>query len=274
MIFAINQRTQISLRMSENQSRRRFDKIRVPSAYQMVADAIETAIIAGRLSPGDELGTEAELVRQFGVNRSTVREGIRVLEQSGLVRRESGRKLFVCLPQYQTLSTRMSRAMILHEVTFFELYKTAMILEVSAAEAAVRHADQADIAALEDNQESAEAAADDPALMAKVDTEFHALLARLSRNRVLELAREPAALLFMPTAELICRLVPEGARRLIEAHRNIIDAIEKRDVEQARIWMRRHVDDWKKGFERTGHKIDQPVGPLFSRLSSGNAFAG
>jgi DNA-binding GntR family transcriptional regulator len=50
----------------------RFEKIKVPSAYQMVAEAIEREIMAGRLRPGDEIGTEAELVRQFGVNRSTV----------------------------------------------------------------------------------------------------------------------------------------------------------------------------------------------------------
>ena len=54
-------------------------------AYQLVAEAIEREILAGRIRPGDPLGTEAELVKQFGVNRSTVREGIRLLEQGGLV---------------------------------------------------------------------------------------------------------------------------------------------------------------------------------------------
>ena len=73
----------------------KFDAIKVPSAYQLVADAIEAEIVSGRLVPGDEIGTEAELVRQFGVNRSTIREGIRVLEQSGLVRRGGSRKLSV-----------------------------------------------------------------------------------------------------------------------------------------------------------------------------------
>lgn len=257
--------------MSDIQSAQRFDKIKVPSAYQMVADAIEQEIIAGRLAPGDEIGTEAELVRQFGVNRSTVREGIRVLEQGGLVRRQSGRKLYVCVPRYKTLSTRMSRAMILHEVTFQELFETAMILEVGATEAAVTHADEKDIAALQEIQRKIAAAVNDPARLAKLDTEFHAQLAQISRNRVLELAREPAALLFFPTAELICRVVPEGGPRLVAAHQQIIDAIVNRDVEAARNWMRRHVNDWKKGFERAGQKIHEPVGPLFSRLSPGSA---
>jgi len=244
--------------MSDN-ALNRFEPIKAPSAYEMVAEAIEREITSGRLKPGDEIGTEAELVRQFGVNRSTVREGIRVLEQSGLVRREAARKLFVCTPHYRYLSSRMSRALIISEVTFRELYETAMVLELGAIEGAVAAATDEDLAALEDNQRQAEAAVDDPMRLAEVDTDFHALIAHASHNRVLELAREPAALLFFPTSEMICRKVSEGARRMVDAHRELIDSIRARDVERARLWMTRHVTDWKKGFERTGRSIDEPV---------------
>jgi DNA-binding FadR family transcriptional regulator len=231
----------------------------------MVAEAIEREITSGRLKPGDEIGTEAELVRQFGVNRSTVREGIRVLEQSGLVRREAARKLFVCTPHYRDLSSRMSRALVIGEVTFREVFETAMALELGAVEGAVDHAGEDDIAALERNQAEAEAAVADPAALAEVDTRFHELLARAAHNRVLELAREPAALLFFPTSEMICRTVPEGGRRMVEAHGRVLDAIRRRDREGARLWMRRHVTDWKKGFERTGRSIDGPVEYSFDR---------
>jgi len=44
-------------------------------AYQLVAEAIERRILSGGIRPGEPIGTEAELVKQFGVNRSTVREG-------------------------------------------------------------------------------------------------------------------------------------------------------------------------------------------------------
>ncbi|HEY5832150.1 MAG TPA: winged helix-turn-helix domain-containing protein, partial [Hyphomicrobiaceae bacterium] len=55
----------------------RFERIKARPAYELVAEAIERKILAGRLKPGDPVGTESELVKQFGVNRSTVREGIR-----------------------------------------------------------------------------------------------------------------------------------------------------------------------------------------------------
>ena len=245
----------------------RFDRIRVPSAYEMVAEAIEAEIVSGRLRPGDEIGTEAALVRQFGVNRSTVREGIRVLEQGGLVRRGAGRKLYGCEPRYDALSSRISRALVLQDVTFRELFDAALILEVGAVEGAVAHADAEVIAALEANQSRIEQAIGNPVLLSEIDTEFHALVAHASRNRVLELAREPAALLFFPSSEMICRRVPEGGPRMVEAHRRIIDAIKARDLELARLWMRRHLVDWRKDFMRAGREIDAPVERIFARYA-------
>lgn len=251
----------------------RFARIKVPSAYQLVAEAIEREILSGRLKPGDEIGTEAELVRQFGVNRSTVREGIRLLEQSGLVQREAGRRLHVCLPRYRSLSSRMSRALVLHQVTFREIYEASQVLEAASVEGAVIRADAADLDALEVNQQKAEAAVSDPVRLAEIDTEFHALIARASHNRVLELAREPAALLFFPTTELVCRRVPEGAGRMVAAHRYIIDAVKARDGDAARLWMRRHVADWRRGFEKAGRDIDEPVERMFDLAVTGGVYA-
>ncbi|MBP0441424.1 FadR/GntR family transcriptional regulator [Tianweitania sediminis] len=245
----------------------RYDRITVSSAYQKVAEAIEQQIIGGTLRPGDEVGTEAELVQQFGVNRSTVREGIRVLEQSGLVRREANRKLFVCAPRYRNLLSRMTRAMVLQEVTFRELFETAVVLETGAAEAAALRANPGDLQDLEGNLAEAEAVAHDPAKLAEVDSRFHALVARIAGNRVLELAREPGALLFFPTSELVCRKVPEGAGRMLQAHRYIIAAIRAGNADEARLWMRRHVVDWKRGFERAGHSMDEAVESLVAGRS-------
>ena len=105
--------------------------------------------MARRIRPGEPIGTEAQLVQQFGVNRSTVREGIRLLEQSGLIHRDSGRRLTASLPHYSRLATRMSRAMLLHEVTFKELWEATTALEIATVEQAAEHATADDIAELD-----------------------------------------------------------------------------------------------------------------------------
>ena len=232
-------------------------------AYRRVAEAVERDIVAGRLKAGQPLGTEAALVAQFGVNRSTVREGIRLLEHSGLVRRDSSRRLWVERPRTERLVSNMRRALVLHEVTFRELYEAAMALQLATIEGAVEHAGAADIAALDENISRTERSLGNPRLVAHLDGEFHALVGRASHNRVLELAREPSELLVMSSTELILRKVKEGAPRMLEAHRMYDDAIRRRDREAGRLWARRHLEDWRRGFERTGKDLDQPIDRIY-----------
>lgn len=241
----------------------KFGRISSTPAYRLVAEAIERRILSGRIRPGEPIGTEAELVKQFGVNRSTVREGIRLLEHDGLIRRESNRRLSAGLPHYERLATRSTRALILSEVTFRELYEAAMALQIATIEAAAERATPAMIAAMEGNIAQTAKVLEDTAAVAELDTEFHAMIGKASDNRVLQLAREPSDLLIFPTTELVLRQVKEGPARLLEAHRMMLDAIRRRDKESARLWARRHINDWRKGFERAGNDLDQPIDKIY-----------
>jgi DNA-binding FadR family transcriptional regulator len=241
----------------------RFSRVASTPAYQLVAEAIEREIVAGHMRPGDPLGTEAELVKQFGVNRSTVREGIRLLEQGGLLRRDSSRRLWIGLPHYDRLATRLSRALVLQEVTFRELYEAALAIQTATIEMAVERATPELIAQLEENVARTEATLSDPVAVSELDAEFHSLIGRAARNRVLQLAREPSESLVAPTTEIILRKVKEGAPRLLHAHRMYLDALRRRDKEAGRLWVRRHINDWRKGFERAGRDLDQPIDRIY-----------
>ena len=241
----------------------RFSRVASTPAYQLVAEAIEREIVAGHMRPGDPLGTEAELVKQFGVNRSTVREGIRLLEQGGLVRRDSSRRLWIGLPHYDRLATRLSRALVLQEVTFRELYEAALAIQTATIEMAVERATPELIAQLEENVARTEETLTDPVAVSELDAEFHSLIGRAARNRVLQLAREPSESLVAPTTEIILRKVREGAPRLLHAHRMYLDALRRRDKDAGRLWVRRHINDWRKGFERAGRDLDQPIDRIY-----------
>ena len=102
----------------------------------------------------------------------------------------------------------------------------------------------------------------DPASLAERDVEFHVLLAKAPQNRVLQLAREPAAQLFFPTTEMIVGGVAQGGARLVEAHRHLLDAIRRRDREAGLVWMRRHLQDWRRGFERIA-TLDRSVEHMY-----------
>jgi GntR family transcriptional regulator, transcriptional repressor for pyruvate dehydrogenase complex len=249
------------------QAAAKFSRIDSTPAYRQVAEAIERDIVSGKLRAGDALGTEAQLVKQFGVNRSTVREGIRLLEQGGLVRRDSSRRLWVGLPHYDRLASRTSRALVLHQVTFRELYEAALPLQIATIEAAIERATPELIEELEANIARMAGVLGDPAHVATLDSEFHSLIGKASCNRVLQLAREPSEMLVLPTTELVLRHVKEGATRMVHAHRMYVDALRRRDKDAGRLWARRHLQDWRKGFERAGRDLDAPIDHIYLRMN-------
>src|SRR5262249_13928681 len=129
---------------------------------------------------------------------------------------------------------------------------------VASIEGAVERASEQNIAELADNLLRSEMAVTNPAALAECDAEFHVLVAKASQNRVLQLAREPAAQLFYPTTEMIVAGVAEGGPRLVEAHRHLLEAIKRRDREAGVLWARRHLQDWRRGFEKIA-SLDRPV---------------
>src|ERR1700728_1425445 len=125
-----------------------FDQIQMEPAYRKVATAISGRILDRTLREGDRLPPETELARQFGVNRSTVREALRELESGGLVKRRPGSKLMsVSRPQHEAIAEGVSRALAMHDVTFLEVWSALTILEPPIAEAAARARTGADLAA-------------------------------------------------------------------------------------------------------------------------------
>lgn len=235
-----------------------FEKLDVAPAYRQVADAIEQMITAGRLQPGEWLPTETDLSGQFGVNRSTIREGIRVLEHAGLVRRD-GKRLRVAVPHYMDLASRASRALVMHQVTFQELWEVSVEVEsMSAGFAASRIGDEG-LAALQANIDEMRARIDDPDSVVALDIEFHDLLAEASGNRALALAREPISLLFHPAGTTILPRL-RTQRRILDAHVRILDLLKARNVAGVREWMERHMHDFRRGYERTGVSMSAPLG--------------
>ena len=181
----------------------RFERIKSRPAYELVAEAIERKILAGRLKPGDPVGTESELVKQFGVNRSTVREGIRLLEQSGLVAREPSRRLSVAVPHYHRLATRMTpRA---HPAAGDVPRAVAYLARAGARRRRSGHGQRTeeDLAELAANVAKTRKLQHDPAAVAELDAEFHRLIGKAAHNRVLLLAKEPSGMLVRPTTALI-----------------------------------------------------------------------
>ncbi|RWY39911.1 FadR family transcriptional regulator [Falsigemmobacter intermedius] len=237
-----------------------ISKVNVIPAYQMVSMELQRLILEGTIRPGEALPSETDLAGRFGVNRSTVREGIRQLESEGLVRRAGRKKLLITIPGQADISPRVERALLLHEVTFGELWEMALALEPLTAARAAERATETQIQALKDNVDLLEAAVTRGEPSDVIDTEFHTLLAECTGNRALLLSREPIGqLLFRPYVELSPH-VPQAPARNLRAHKEILAALIARDSDQARHWMERHIRDLRTGWEMAGRTMADPIG--------------
>src|SRR4029078_3139381 len=99
-------------------------------------------------------------------------------QRSGSVAREQSRRLSVAVPHYHRLATRMTRALILQQVTFRELWHTSRALEPAPADQAMDNATQKELAALAANVAKTRRFQHDPAALADLDAEFHKLIAQ------------------------------------------------------------------------------------------------
>ena len=97
----------------------KIEKLQLTPAYQALSVDLRQRIVAGEIQPGEPLPTEADLAQSYGVHRSTVREGLRHLEQDGLLKR-AGKKLMVTVPSSDKLAQSAERALRMRQVSSWE----------------------------------------------------------------------------------------------------------------------------------------------------------
>ncbi|HVS77869.1 MAG TPA: GntR family transcriptional regulator [Steroidobacteraceae bacterium] len=234
-----------------------FDQILLVPGYRKVAAAIAERILSRALREGERLPPETELARQFGVNRSTVREALRELESGGLLERRPGSKrMTVSRPRHRAVAKDVSRALALHDVTFFEVWEALTQLEPPMAEIAARNRTKPDIESLAAVcQRFAEENADTEKAVHHT-AEFFRCIGRATRNQVLGLAQEPLLDLLEPSLRVMIDKVPQARSRIAAAQRRIVEATAKRDAEAARGWMARHIRDFRRGYELADIALD------------------
>lgn len=235
-------------------------KLRIVRAYQGVSDELRRRIVRGEVGQGDVLPSEVELAQRFGVHRSTVREGLRQLEQEGLLRRD-GKKLVVSTPRTSDLAQAAERTLRLRQVSFLDVWQVASALEPLCAALAAARIGEDELERLEAQIAHTEAVVAAGASPVQADIDFLALVAAAAHNPALLLARAPLSLLMRAGYAAIAPALPQSGQRLLASHRKLLAALRRRDAEAAEAVMRRHLNDYKRGCEVAGMDMSLPVPP-------------
>lgn len=196
---------------------------------QMAFERLEHAILSGVIEPGQKM-SEADLARQLGISRGPLREAIGRLEGLGLVNR---------------VANQGPRVTSLRKVELIELLVFREAVEGMAARQAAIHATDAEIRQIADLLHSHE---EDPLIRSgkgyfqgSGDTDFHPRIAHASRNSRLSAFVSGPLYSILRLYRHRMSAIPGRPLAALAEHRAIVDAIEKRDPDEAERRMRDHI---------------------------------
>lgn len=213
-----------------------FDR---PRLSHEVAQRLETAILEGRLQPGERMPSERTLSAKLGVSRPVLREALRVAESRGLVVIEHGRGTFVADVAGRLMDVRPDEWLADHLDVVGHFYEARIAVEpVCAALAAERAAPESVAAVVAAVRHGAEALERGQVLsFIGADIDFHRAVAQASGNPMLELM---LARIIDPNTDLrrVLHRLPGHPPVAQERHQRILAAIQGRDARRARRTMR------------------------------------
>jgi GntR family transcriptional regulator, transcriptional repressor for pyruvate dehydrogenase complex len=197
-----------------------------------LASRLEEELAADGARPGTRLPSERQLAIRYGVSRPFVREALRSLVERGLIEIWPGRGAFVRAPRVSDAARPLDAFYRRQKATPRDLVEARLMLEREAAGLAAERAEPAELEALERVLQRFDRTGD-LIERARCDIAFHALLARMSHNPVIETMFSSIAPL---TFELMLRSLsdPQVSREGLPYHREIADAMRGRDPDRAR----------------------------------------
>ena len=191
-----------------------------------VHERLENSVVDGRFAPGAKLDLE-ELAREYACSRTPIREALRQLEASGLVRVVPKRGTFI-------------RAWDAGELA--ERFEVMAELESMCARLAARRADGADLAAIDAAHAAcaARAAVGDVEGYYRDNSVFHARVYRASRNAFLESEARRLHAMLQPYRRMQLRVRDRMDQSLAE-HEAVVAALRAGDAAEAARVMGEHV---------------------------------
>ena len=234
--------------MPNRRPRTRFAQPR-GDASEQIALEIRRYLVKHDLEPGDRLGTEQELADEFGVSRPTLREALRLLAGSHLIRaaRGPGGGIFVASTPNEgmrrNLNESIATMLATNSVSLDELLDARLHLEVPLAGLAARNATPETAHELQTAIAAAEVHREDPASepFRAADTQFHQVLAVTAGNRLMLAFTSWVLDVLQPSLiDTIGNGIDGG--QILNQHRAILRAVQRRQPAAAERAMRRHIE--------------------------------
>ena len=199
-------------------------------------------IVSGALKEGEKLPSENKICQAFGVSRPTVREALMRLHADGLVTTRQGSGTYLL----KRPSDHLTRLAPVSDVAgMLRCQEVRIALEGSSARLAAQRRTQSEMEEINAALNALHVAFDGSGVPANADYLFHLAVARASGNTLfadlLEMLHETIQQAMTVGLGITRTGSKERARRVVEEHEAIAEAIARGDGEAADLAMRYHL---------------------------------
>jgi GntR family transcriptional repressor for pyruvate dehydrogenase complex len=216
---------------------------------QQIADELRTLIVSGKLSDGESLGREPDLVERFGVSRPSLREALRILETEGLIRVVRGLHGGVVVQSPDQRMTARTAALVLQSrnVSLADVFEARGMLEPLAAKTVAssrrRKSAANELVRLIDEEWEA---LEDPDAFGPANARFHERLVALAGNQTLSILTEMLDEIVVRAVTAVSRGNDDGGsiatrRRGIRSQEHLVELIRNGKAQEAEEHWRSHM---------------------------------
>lgn len=207
---------------------------------EVVAE-LEGEILQGTLIPGERIPSEEKLCKRFHASRTVIREAIQQLRGRGLLRTLKGSGSYIATPSLETLGSALETYSVLTpEDSFLELIDLRIIIETECARLAAINAGENILGQMRRLLDDMEQSRENREVFSRADIAFHLAVANASRNTLFTTILSGLQRHCIDYANAN-RGDEAGHNIVIDAHRDIFDAISNGDPDRASGAMRSHL---------------------------------
>lgn len=224
----------------------------------IVANKIENHIICGNWTIGSQIPPEQELAQKFNVSRITIREAIKILVSTDILEIRRGCGTFVHIMPGLSEDPLGLRFITDKDLTL-HLFEARLVLEPSICRMAALNAETEEIELLKQLSDDLDALDKQlykkkipPKVIQEItakDIAFHTLMCRMSKNPVFE-RMLPVVIKSVRTSYSLC-IPREPDDNSMSTHQLIYQAIRDRDGEEAYRLAIVHLNNSRKGFDKS-----------------------
>ena len=216
---------------------------------QQIADELRALIVSGKLSEGESIGREPDLVERFGVSRPSLREALRILEAEGLITVVRGVYGGVIVHEPSQRMTARTASLVLRarNVSLSDVFEARALVEPLAARMiASKRGRRGAVTELNSLVDKEEQSIEDPEDFAVANAAFHERLVSLGGNQTLTIVAEMLDEIVVRAVTAVSRTDDASGslstrRRGLRSQRRLLELIESGDAAGAEEHWRSHM---------------------------------